>query len=596
MLVGGTPQFAVRSTGQASSTPMIHGASSPQFERDLNRVSVGELRAEVAEVTGVDVSHVPVRRGSMGGGKRAQTHDGRIDIGSRASELDLVHELAHAAQQSASTGTQLDAAAAERRADDVASAVVAGKGTKVAVGRTPRAAVQAAGEQYITKAFTLPPLPKGVDVAKAKRSLANKIKSGLLTSYTIAGAKAGDPAQLYLYNALIRLADPKMWGTEVDVITQVGKATGMITVRFDHAGKATATLLGKTTPKIASTSTFASTKLAKQALITKFKLASIKGEKGRYWKAPELSKVHAAWSRLSPVEAAYLNGFTLIRTNNIVIKGEKLRGYTDQSDTVAKNATIVTRKREIRFADSAFSGDSKRFVGDAKNAAPGSFVVLIHEVAHAIEAKPYLDRRAITAAKQVASNKVRKVAHALQVKANKTLNRARKGRYPKSHVAAGQPFYTVVSKTQEVLKQFEVTPDAAHEAAAAKAIGQRNTAQAKVPKSNKILRALGTTIAHQDKYFAELKKLRAAQDNVTAASANTKKLMSGSMTKRVKVFVDFVNQHGIKPVTPYAKKHWPGEPVEFYSEAFSMWKNDPKFLSRSAPKLKTWFDAGNHMK
>lgn len=71
---------------------------------------------------------------------------------------------------------------------------------------------------------------------------------------------------------------------------------------------------------------------------------------------------------------------------------------------------------------------------------------------------------------------------------------------------------------------------------------------------------------------------------------------TGTRSKRLQVFVDFVNANGIQPVTLYAKDNWPAKPGEFYAEAFSLWHNDPTFFASYSAKLKGWFDAGEHLK
>jgi len=156
---------------------------------------------------------------------------------------------------------------------------------------------------------------------------------------------------------------------------------------------------------------------------------------------------------------------------------------------------------------------------------------------------------------------------------------------------------TLVLDAHKSIGSFEGNPDAAHETAATTAVADRDTAKKAIAAGNKVVTGFADAIAKQDAYLAETVKLRAARDTATASQtkADALKATSGN-TKRLQNFVDFVDKEGIKPFTAYAKKHWPGEPAEFYDEAFSIWKNDPVFLDKHAKKLKAWFDGGNHLK
>lgn len=71
---------------------------------------------------------------------------------------------------------------------------------------------------------------------------------------------------------------------------------------------------------------------------------------------------------------------------------------------------------------------------------------------------------------------------------------------------------------------------------------------------------------------------------------------TGTRSKRLQRFIDFVTTNSIQPVTKYAQDNWPAKPGEFYAEAFSLWHNDPKFFGTYSAKLKAWFDAGEHLK
>ena len=554
-----------------------------------------ELRERVSRVTGVDLSRIPVESGEAGG-KRAVTHRGRVELGTKATGLDVAHELAHAAQQRAATGEWLNAGQAERRADEVAAAVFQGSADRIAAGRVPEAAVLGAGDPYSREAVTLPAPPAGVSPKGLRDLLDAKVKAGDITGYSISGVKAGEPEEPFLLNAILVLATTKRWGSEMDLITPIGgKADGEVTVRFDAAGKADAQLVGKAGPVVPAA--FATVKDASAALVAKYKLTKVDSEHGKAWSPEDLNKVYAAWGRLSGAEAAALEGYALIRTDKLSLHGEDVGGLTSHSDELATGATQVKHTREIRFADSTFAEDARSFIGGAGDAAPSSFETLIHETGHAIESKAFDDLNAVAAKDSAGANQGLIDAHTAQVAANKAINAALTGSYPKKDTTTGQPLVDEVLNTQKVLKAFEASPDTANDTAAKAAIKARDAAKTAIPAANSVVKGFAAAIAAQDGYVAALGTLLAATNTATAsrAAADATKASSGN-TKRLQMFVDFVVKENIKRPTAYAEKHWPAEPAEFYDEAFSLWKNDKVFFAKYSPKLQAWFDAGNHLK
>ena len=67
----------------------------------------------------------------------------------------------------------------------------------------------------------------------------------------------------------------------------------------------------------------------------------------------------------------------------------------------------------------------------------------------------------------------------------------------------------------------------------------------------------------------------------------------GTESKRLARFRAFVGKEKLTPPTQYAKDEGM---AEWYAEAFSLWKNDPEFLGDQYPKVKKWFDDGEHLK
>lgn len=573
--------------------PTDEGIKTSALLNGIQSSGLRDLRARVSHITGIDVGGVPVEKGDARG-KRAVTHEARVTLGSEATEYDIAHELAHAAQQRAFSGEWLGAGALERRADQVAAMAMSGGNAEVAVGRARNAAFLGAGDPYSKEAISLPGPPAGLTVKDIKDQLDLKIKSGDITGYSISGVKPGDPEEKFLYNALICLANKQRWGSELDLVTSIGAGRGIVTVRFDAKGKAKARLVGKSAPTVPVA--YANVKNASAALVKKYKLAKVTGEHGRSWSIDDLNKVLAAWGRLSPAEAAALSGYTIIRTDKLSLNGEPLQGDTTHTDELRPGSHQTTHLREIRFADSAFVADDKSFIGDVADAAPASFEVLIHEVGHALEAKPYDDLNAPAAVDASKMNRCAATAHTAQLTANRAIDAASRGEFSKQDLVSGQLLLNAVLAAQKFLKAFEKSPENAKEALAKKAIADRDAVKATIVTGNKVVTRLTTALSKQNAYFAALKTLCVVYATATASKGKADALKSGSNTKRLQVFINFVTKENIQPPTAYAAKHWPAKPEEFFNEAFSLWKNDPVFFAKYSSKLKAWFDAGNHLK
>ena len=555
----------------------------------------GNLAERVSRVTGVDLGRIPVEPGQTWG-KRAATHQGRVALSAEATGFDVAHELAHAAQQTGrGPGLWMGAGEAERRADRAAQVVLSGGTNHVDVGRMPGAAILGAGDPYSTQAVTIPAPPPGATVKAIKDQLDARVKAGDITAYSTSGIKPGDPEELFLLNAMAVLANTQRWGSEMDLITPIGgKTDGEVTVRFDAAGKADAELVGKSGPVVAKT--FATEKDAKDGLIAKYKLSKVEGEHAKTWLLDELNKVWAAWGKLSATEAAALEGYALIRTDTLKLHGESVQGITKHSDNVTVSSPTVTHTREIRFSDGTFADDARSFIGGAGDAAPASAELIIHEAGHALEGKAFDDANAVAAKDTGGANQATIDAHTAQTSANQAINGAMHGRYPRNDLAAGQPLLDELLKTEKVLQAFEKSPDSTNDIAAKAAISARDAVKKALPSGNAVLAGCTAAISAQDDYVTALGKLLTARDTATnsRSAADALKSSSGN-TKRLQIFIDFVDKEGIKPPTGYAAKHWPAEPAEFYDEAFSLWKNDPTFFAKYSPKLKAWFDAGNHL-
>jgi hypothetical protein len=95
-----------------------------------------------------------------------------------------------------------------------------------------------------------------------------------------------------------------------------------------------------------------------------------------------------------------------------------------------------------------------------------------------------------------------------------------------------------------------------------------------------------------DKRATALADMDAAKATHTAAKKADDATQKDGQTKRLANFAAFVKKEKISPLTEYAKTGV----GEFYAEAFSLFRADPEYLLRVAPKLHAWFDQGEHLK
>ncbi|HEX4416541.1 MAG TPA: DUF4157 domain-containing protein [Kofleriaceae bacterium] len=534
------------------------------------------------------------------------------------SEPDLhtaAHEAAHTVQQTG--GVQLAGGVGrsgdtyERHADEVADAVLAGRSAEplldqfAGAGGSPT--VQKKDAPYDTTQHRIAPLPSGITLADIISELKKEQTATTpgIKSWKAAGVTAGSTEELYVLYAVWQLAAPKRWGTESDIVTEVGPGKkGAIQVRFDAVGNAEGTLVASAPPTVAAS--FKTPVEAITALKAKFDLTDIKGEKGQTWTLDQLHKLSAAFDRLKG-ESSALSKYTIILTDNTLTGagGQPAGGLTTTQDKTSPDGVTAIRVREIRFRVSVFDVDVTSFVGDSMNAAPASFLTLLHEAAHAQESKAVDDANTAEVAATVETNKVIVASNAASAKAVASRNTAVVGHWNKLKAAdqtASKPLVTALDAADTAITAFRMEKDAtkmaALEAPAQAAVKTRDTVYTAVSATNPAHTAFAPAITDQDAYLKVVQDLlakRQAQATAIAATTATKD-PTGAQSKRLQAFVDFVTANSIEPVTKYAKDNWPAKPQEFYAEAFTMWRNDPTFFGTYSSKLKTWFDTGQHLK
>ena len=88
-----------------------------------------------------------------------------------------------------------------------------------------------------------------------------------------------------------------------------------------------------------------------------------------------------------------------------------------------------------------------------------------------------------------------------------------------------------------------------------------------------------------------LRRERAASDQLQ----DTRHATSGH-TKRLQKFIDLINANNIRRFTKYSADNWPGNPDEFYAEAYSLWLADPTFLRTNYPVVHNFFSSGDYLR
>jgi hypothetical protein len=608
----------------------------------------GGTRARMESAFGHGFGHVRVHDDGRGAalsrdlGARAFTlgahvafSDGSYRPGTPAGDALLAHELAHVVQQGGGHARGAEAARGALPADDAieADADRAAEGAVRSLhapdrgSQGPRARPRLRGGLRLSRCPpskpTIPqsqqPMPgatydivhlhppqEGLTLDGVKQVLKDEKKKGFITSFDAEDVPDYSPRALYVLHAIAQTNQSKNWNREIDAITDIEKGKpGAITVRVDAEGHAVASVVRETAPSVAAT--YATADAASTDLKARFKLADVRGERGRNWKVGELNKVAAAWSQLGATEAAALEGYALIRTDALTDDAGKPRaGETTTGDKTSPDGKSSIREREMRFADLAFDDDNALFVGDVRDAAPFSKQPILHETGHAFERKLAADTRSLHREAQFAARAATEKAGAESSQASNSMGSARYswGSLKRSDQATSKAYVTAFQAAYQAIEDFRSETDPSKTAAAKTrahdAVAARNTARSALPPKNPTAALFATAEADQDRYLAAVDAMWAAAQAVDSARANNAAATdpadpTGKRSVRLQRFVAFVNSKGILPFTKHAQERR-DQPEEFYAEAFSFWLSDPTFLAQAAPDLKRWFDAGEHLR
>lgn len=475
-----------------------------------------------------------------------------------------------------------------------------------------------------TKSNPLNNILQGIKAAlQAKQD--QKPQPDLGKTINVKGVTPGQPEEVFVWNVMLQLASHDRWGSETDVVTDIDWATGgakapvgQITLRIDAKGNATAELLQKGAVKVAST--FNSIADAKTGLKTKFKFANVR-DGAASWTLEELNKTHAALSKMPPDDQGALAGVDLVREHVLVdSSGNKLAGLFSHSAQLAQGAATPTRSDTLSLADLAFTSDNISFVGDKGSAEVGSFQTILHEAGHAVETKALRDARFAKMEAQGEQNqaiatlnaKIAAVNAAIQAFNTESTTAFGKAKsYSTADKKAAQSFLKALDAATKAINTFSnnntVSQHVKLEASASAAISKRDTEQQKLTTAaatNPALTDFKDTMQRQDDWFkaaqerAKAHTAKKATDDKVAEKTKEENAVKGTggQSKRLQNFVALVNKHKIPPLTDYAKSKWPGEPEEFFAEAYSLWLSDRSYLETNAQPIVDWFDQGNHLK
>ena len=467
--------------------------------------------------------------------------------------------------------------------------------------------------RYDTGTHNIPLPPAGADVAhflpeiKAKQDL--RPHPDLGPTVHVTGVTPGSEEEIFLYNVLVEMGKQSQWGREADLQTEIGRPStanngrapkGQVTVRIDAAGNATVALVGR--GEVGMPAAFATRQAASEALMGTFGFALVMDDSAT-WTVAELNIVHAALLRLPTADRVALNGLDLVRVSMISRDGEQLDGlFTSDPDT---------GKASLSIADGAFTGDALGFIGagGAGAASAASMQTIAHEAAHAVETKALRDAQVKTKSEErrlqesadkrgaavVAFNAAELTARAKALAYSNILSQQART-YIRAHDAATDAINLLVGNTIDtdaVVGRLDAAAIAAT-VKAERALGALATAQPKHPApvdfkdADKLQREWRLSARSTADMRVLLAKQRARERAVTGV---------GRGSRRLALFVAFVNAKNIPRLTDYAARTWDaGHPEEFFAEAYSLWLNDRQYLQGSALLLVKWFDDGNYLK
>ncbi len=367
-------------------------------------------------------------------------------------------------------------------------------------------------------------------------------------------------------------------GSHQDKVVDLNGTKNMISVDTDKAGKASVTMHGPGTPGIPATSTFTDPAKAKAALEADFGVKV--SDKPKAFTAEEMSKTHAAFSKMSPDEQKALKGVTLKRVNGF--SDPNRAAEFDWSYKTDRNGK-PSRTDELRIGDRTFNSDGNSFVGNGKagGSVPPSLQTITHEAGHAVDSKKYRDglynKSAADYAFKQNEGDVKKAQGSYAKAAGGVKDKSLSG------FDAAQAGVTKATSALATAKPADVAQKKQDLDAA---IAKRDAELAKLPDTNPAKAAAKTYAGAQDKH-ADLARASgtATTEKADGTSAN------GKQSKRLENFEKFVKDNNIKSPTDYGTN----ASAEHFAEAYSLYKTDPEYLKANNPKLFDYFETNQHL-
>ncbi|MGH4012694.1 MAG: hypothetical protein ACRDSL_01885 [Pseudonocardiaceae bacterium] len=428
---------------------------------------------------------------------------------------------------------------------------------------------------------------------------------------TVAGVNRGSTEELFLWNVLVQLGTNNRWGTEVDLVTDIGWApaaaqrapVGRVTLRIDGQGNATATLLAA--GPVPAVLAFPDLNTAIAALRQTFGFASVRDGSAR-WIPADLAKVHAALSRMPAADRSALDGVDLVRERQLTVRGEAAAGLFEHQASLTPGATTATRSAALKIADLAFAGDNVSFIGDAATGGPASFHTIVHEAGHAVETKALRDAQFARLQEQGRLNGAIADQNAAVTRFN-TVSQAAfvtARTYPAAQQRQAAGFLRAINRATTAIQAMSTNDTPARndalDNAASSALARRDRARtslATAAATHPALTDFAATLTNQNNWHAAA-RIRAQVNAAVHQRQAEERAVSGAAggSRRLENFVNVVNTNQIPPLTAYARRNWPANPDEFFAEAYSLWRNDRPYLQANAPALVTWFDSGGHLR
>jgi hypothetical protein len=394
-----------------------------------------------------------------------------------------------------------------------------------------------------------------------------------LPGTTLQGSAQDQVHQAFLLWALINWSDRTRWNSEFHALTAIdfpppaGGAgpQGQVKLSIDDRGAASAELIDVGLIAIRQLR-FADGKL----WLKQFGFADVLGE-GHRWQdstagntSPadirqakkdddEVSKVIAALNT-APTAKAALQGATIVRVATLPAAQQPGTPATQQPGTPRAQQSGAPRvqpasieagewkliyephkkaKPTLMLSDRAFSDDETQFVGSVRGATvPASFHTILHEIGHAVQHDDY--------------------RHAWD-----------------DQVDAQNAVDTAAAPSKAKANAIEAELDAINNELASMSPGKAKTSKTKEKKSK------------EDKYAkASIEQVTVFDRAADATGLNNKQATVAAMnrdtTPRLQAFLTAAGAGSARPTT-YSTNN----AMDFYAEAYSLWKTDPEFLRRN---------------